>query len=73
MHNISALLIVLLFAAAKVIFCDDPYTNMSCKMFQHQILDSTGYVLDPIEVNGKTLPCLLWAGILSQNHRKVWV
>lgn len=61
------------FSAAKVIFCDGPYTNMSCEMFQHQIWEGTGYVLDLIEVDGKTLPGLLWPGILSQNDIRVWV
>lgn len=47
--------------------------NMSCKVFQHQILEGTGYVLDLIEVNGRTFPYVLWPEILSENHIMVWV
>lgn len=61
------------FSAAKVIFCDGPYTNMSYKMFQHQILEGTEYIFNLVGVNSKTLPGLLWPGILSQNHIMVWV
>lgn len=56
MHNSSFELDI--FVAAKVIFCkfcDGLCKSMSSDKFQQWILESTGYILNPIKVNGKFL------------------
>lgn len=69
-NNIFALLIMMLFLLQRLFSVMAPTQRV---LLQYQILEGTGYVLDLIEVNGKTLPGLLWPGILSQNHMMVWV